>query len=92
MSQQDLKHSHKELRALLGKRFSTDSAVRDAHARDASYHRGTLPDAVAFPKTNAEAAEIVKVCGKYKMPIVPTARVRVLKVLSSQPKARSALH
>ena len=71
MNQYDLKHSHKELRALLGKRFSTDSAIRDAHARDASYHRGTLPDAVAFPKTNAEVAEIVKVCAKYKMPIVP---------------------
>ena len=71
MSQYNLKHPHKELRALLGTRFSTDSTVRDAHARDASYHRGALPDAVAFPKTNAEVAEIVKICAKYKIPIVP---------------------
>ena len=71
MSQHNLKHPHKELCALLGTRFSTDSTVRDAHARDASYHRGALPDAVAFPKTNAEVAEIVKICAKYKIPIVP---------------------
>ena len=71
MSQHNLKHPHKELCALLGTRFSTDDAIRDAHARDASYHRGALPDAVAFPKTNAEVAEIVKICAKYKIPIVP---------------------
>ena len=71
MSQHNLKHPHKELCALLGTRFSTDSTVRDAHARDASYHRGALPDAVAFPKTNAEVAETVKICAKYKIPIVP---------------------
>ena len=71
MNQHDLKYPHKELHDLLGKRFSTDSSVRDAYARDASYHRGTLPDAVVFPKTNAEVADIVKICAKYKMPIIP---------------------
>ena len=71
MNQHDLKHPHKELYDLLGKRFSRDRAVRDAHARDASYHRGALPDAVVFPKTNAEVSEIVKICAKYNMPIIP---------------------
>ena len=71
MHQHNLKYSHKELHDLLGSRFSTDDAVRDAYARDASYHRGGLPDAVAFPKTNAEVAEIVKICAKYKIPIIP---------------------
>lgn len=71
MNQHDLKYPHKEFRSLLGTRFNTDSAVRDAHARDASYHQGTLPDAVAFPKTNAEVSEIVKICAKYRMPIIP---------------------
>ncbi len=71
MSHHNLKHAHKEFRGLLGARFSTDSAIRDAHAGDASYHRGALPNAVAFPKTNDEVAEIVKICAKYKMPIVP---------------------
>ena len=71
MNPYDTKHSHKELSGLLGTRFSTDNTVRDAHARDASYHRGALPDAVVFPKTNAEVAEIVKICAKYKIPIIP---------------------
>ena len=71
MNRHDLKHPHKELRARLGTRFSTDDAVRDAHARDASYHRGPRPDAVAFPKTNAEVADIVKICAKHKIPIIP---------------------
>ena len=71
MNGHDLRQPHQELRSLLGTRFSTDAAVRDAHARDASYHRGTLPDAVTFPKTNAEVSDIVKICAKYKIPIIP---------------------
>ena len=71
MNQHNLNHTHKELRDLLGTRFSTDGTVRDAHARDASYHRGARPDAVAFPKTDAEVADIVKICTKHKIPIIP---------------------
>ena len=71
MNQHNLNHTHKELRNLLGTRFSTDDTIRDAHARDASYHQGTLPEAVVFPKTNAEVADIVKICEKYKIPIIP---------------------
>ncbi len=71
MNRHDLKHPHKELHNLLGTRFSTDDAIRNAHARDASYHQGALPDAVVFPKTNTEVAEIVKICVKHKIPIVP---------------------
>ncbi len=71
MSQHNIKQHYKELRSLLGNRFSTDETVRDVHARDASYHRGTLPDAVVFPKTNVEVSEIVKICAKYNMPIIP---------------------
>ena len=71
MNQHDLKNLHKELRSLLDTRFSTDDAVRDAHARDASHHQGALPNAVAFPKTNVEVSEIVKICAKYNIPIIP---------------------
>ncbi len=71
MNRYDSKHLHKELSALLGTRFRTDSAVRAAHSRDASYHRGALPDAVVFPKTNAEVADIVKICVKYRTPMIP---------------------
>ena len=71
MNQHDLINPHKELRSVLGARFSTDDAVLNAHARDASYHSGALPDAVAFPKTNSEVSEIVKICANYSIPIIP---------------------
>ena len=71
MNPHDLKSLHKELYARLGTRFSTEETVRDAHARDASYHRGGLPAAVTFPKTTDEVASIVKICQKHQTPIIP---------------------
>ena len=42
MNQHDTNHALQSLNFLLGNRFTTDDAIRDAHARDASYHRGAL--------------------------------------------------
>ncbi|HMB78044.1 MAG TPA: FAD-binding oxidoreductase, partial [Kiloniellaceae bacterium] len=50
------------LRDLLGDRFSDAAAVRLQHGRDESYHTPMPPDAVAFAKSTAEVAEIVKHC------------------------------
>ncbi len=71
MNQHDTTHAQQALSSLLGARFTTDDAIRDAHARDASYHRGALPAGVAFPNSNAEVADIVKICAKHRMPIIP---------------------
>ncbi len=71
MKHDTLKKAHNELRALLGTQFNTDHGTREVHARDASYHRGPLPAAVAFPKTNTQVVHIVKICAKYNIPIVP---------------------
>ncbi len=71
MNDQKSPQHHRELCSLLGTRFSTDSDVREAHASDASYHHGSLPEAVTFPQTNTEVSEIVKICSKYNMPIIP---------------------
>jgi D-lactate dehydrogenase (cytochrome) len=60
-----------ELRLLLGDRLSTAAAVREAHGKDVTYHAGHPPDAVAFPRTTGEVAEIVRVCARAGMPIVP---------------------
>jgi len=60
-----------ELRGLLGGRLSTSGAVRDQHGHDESYHQAYAPDAVAFARTTAEVAEIVKVCARHKRPIIP---------------------
>lgn len=60
-----------ELQALLGERISRESAVRDQHGAGFSYHECQPPDAVVYPETTEEIAEIVKICAKYGVPIVP---------------------
>jgi D-lactate dehydrogenase (cytochrome) len=59
------------LRQLLGDRLSTTAQVREQHGRDASYHPCVPPDAVAFVQSTEEVSEIVKVCTRHKVPIIP---------------------
>jgi D-lactate dehydrogenase (cytochrome) len=59
------------LQQLLGDRLSTDSSMRERHGKDASYHPCVPPDAVAFAQSTEEVSEIVKVCGRHKVPIIP---------------------
>ncbi|MCH7777654.1 MAG: FAD-binding protein [Gemmatimonadetes bacterium] len=59
------------LRALLGERFSTAANVCEQHGRDESYHTPHAPDAVAFARSTADAAAIVKICARHKRPVIP---------------------
>ena len=59
------------LRQLLGDRLSTTAQVREQHGRDASYHPFVPPDAVAFVQSTEEVSEIVKLCTRHKVPIIP---------------------
>jgi len=59
------------LKQLLGDRLSTAASMREQHGKDASYHPCVPPDAVAFAQSTEEVSEIVKVCGRHKMPIIP---------------------
>jgi D-lactate dehydrogenase (cytochrome) len=59
------------LKQMLGERLSTADAVRDQHGHDESYHATVPPDAVAFARSTEEVAEIVKVCARYRVPIIP---------------------
>ncbi|MBV8378582.1 MAG: FAD-binding protein [Verrucomicrobia bacterium] len=59
------------LQQLLGDRLSTAAAVRERHGKDASYHSCLPPDAVAFPRSTQEVSEIVQVCGRHKVPLIP---------------------
>ena len=60
-----------ELQSLLGNRLTTAKEVREDHAKDVSHHLPHLPHAVAFPHTNTEVSQIVKICARYSVPIVP---------------------
>jgi D-lactate dehydrogenase (cytochrome) len=59
------------LRQLLGARLSSAATVREQHGKDASYHPYVAPDAVAFAQSTEEASEIVKICARHKVPLIP---------------------
>lgn len=59
------------LKQRLGERLSTSAAVREQHGRDESHHAAHAPDAVVFPKSTEEVAEIVRVCAGHGTPVVP---------------------
>ena len=59
------------LHQLLRDRLSTATPVREQHGKDASYHPCLPPDAVAFAQSTVEVSEIVKICARHKVPIIP---------------------
>src|SRR5215472_7389719 len=59
------------LRQRFGDRVSTSAAVREQHGKDESYHAPAPPDAVVFAQSTTEVAEIVKLCAKHKVPVIP---------------------
>jgi D-lactate dehydrogenase (cytochrome) len=60
-----------ELRALLGERVSLSESVRDHHSHGESWHAPALPDAVVFPESTAEVADIVTACARARTPVIP---------------------
>ena len=60
-----------ELKALLGDRVSTSAAVREHHGKDESYFPYALPDAVVFPQTTEEVRDVVNICRRHRVPMIP---------------------
>ncbi|MDR7482589.1 MAG: FAD-linked oxidase C-terminal domain-containing protein [Armatimonadota bacterium] len=60
-----------ELRALLGDRLSTATAVREHHSRGETYLPPHPPDAVAFPHSTDDVRAIVEVCARAGAPVIP---------------------
>ncbi len=53
-------------------RLLTDEVDREGHRNDETpYLRGGLPAAVALPTTTAQVAELVRIAGELRIPIVP---------------------
>ena len=61
----------KELTDVLGDRFVRSRSVLEQHGRDESPLPAAPPDAVAFPLSAAEVSDVVKVCARRRIPIVP---------------------
>src|SRR5689334_6111362 len=60
-----------ELKTLLGDRVSTSAAVREHHGKDESYFPYALPDAVVFPHTTEEVRDVVSICRRHRVPMIP---------------------
>jgi D-lactate dehydrogenase (cytochrome) len=60
-----------ELRALLGERVSVSPAVREHHGKDESYFPYAPPDAVVFPESTEEVRDIVDICRRHRVPMIP---------------------
>ncbi len=60
-----------ELKALLGERVSTSGAVREHHGKDESYFPYALPDAVVFVETTEEVRDVVDICRRHRVPMIP---------------------
>jgi D-lactate dehydrogenase (cytochrome) len=61
-----------DLRALLGtERVLSGHDVREQHGVDESFHPAAAPDAVVHPTSTQEAAAIVGVCARHRVPLVP---------------------
>jgi len=60
-----------ELKTLLGERVSTSPAVREHHGKDESYFPYALPDAVVFVKTTEEVRDVVNICRRHRVPMIP---------------------
>ncbi len=59
------------LGASFAERLSTAEAIRAHHGEDGSYYSAILPDAVLFPESAEEVAEIVKICAAEGCPLIP---------------------
>lgn len=60
-----------EFEQAFGSRFVTSGAVREHYGTDESPYPVCPPDAVVFPHDADEVALAVRLCNKYKVPIVP---------------------
>jgi len=60
-----------ELKALLGERVSTSNAVREHHGKDESYFPYALPDVVVFVESTEEVRDVVNICRRHRVPMIP---------------------
>jgi len=60
-----------ELQALLGDRITTSSGIRAHHGKDESYFPYAAPDAVVFPHSTEEVRDVVNICRRHGVPMIP---------------------
>ena len=59
------------LKQRFGEKLQTSISLRKQHAHTVTYIPPQLPDAVVFAQSQDDVQEIVRICGQYKVPIIP---------------------
>src|SRR5499425_3862384 len=59
------------LAARFGNRLVTSRAVREQHANTTSWIANEPPDAVVFPQATDDVQDIVRICAKRRVPVIP---------------------
>lgn len=54
-----------------GDRFSRSEALREQHSNTLTWLKVQAPDAVVFPETSDEVADVVRACATARMPVIP---------------------
>lgn len=60
-----------ELAAAFGNRLVTSLAVRQQHGNTVTWIPNQPPDAVVYPQSTEDVQQIVRICSRHGMPIVP---------------------
>ncbi len=58
------------LKQRFGDRLQTGAAIREQHGHTTTWIANQSPDAVVFPQTTSEVADIVKTCAAHKVPVI----------------------
>jgi D-lactate dehydrogenase (cytochrome) len=61
----------RELTARFGNRVVTSRAVREQHANTVTWIENQPPDAVVFPQSTDEVQDVVRICAKDRVPVIP---------------------
>jgi len=59
------------LKQQFGDRLQTAASVREQHGHTTTWIANQSPDAVVFPHSTQEVAEIVKTCATHRVPVIP---------------------
>lgn len=59
------------LKQQFGDRLQTGKSIREQHGHTTTWIQNQMPDAVVFPHSTQEVSEIVKICARHKVPVIP---------------------
>src|SRR5436190_10989269 len=59
------------LAARFGNRLVTSQAVREQHANTTTWIANEPPDAVVFPQATKDVQDLVRICARHRVPIIP---------------------